>query len=57
MSEFEWCDETALTREDMEIAYVEGYLAGYGVEHPSRINYRTAVSQFDRWWRRNYNNG
>jgi len=41
-------------KEKMREAFVTGYLQGYGVEEPSRINKRTAEKQFETWYNRNY---
>jgi len=43
------------TRKDvMQEAYIQGYLEGYGVESPSRINKQTAREKFYTWFEVNY---
>lgn len=42
------------TKEDMEEAYVKGYLDGYGVEEPAEINKRTAERLFSQWFAVNF---
>jgi hypothetical protein len=32
------------------MAFLQGYKSGYGVESLDEIGYRTAHTQFDRWW-------